>query len=423
MSNTTLTADIVAKEALLILENELGFMKTIHRAHEDEFGKEVNGYKPGATIRIRRPADFTVRSGAVMDVQDVIEGRLTMTVDKQVGVDFQFTSADLTLSVNDLSERVIKPAMSSLINHVSADILDTFYKGVYNWVGTPTVAATGVGINSFADFYKGVQRMNEMAIPTSDRACVLSPEDEGALLGSQVALFNQSITGSAYREGTVGMIAGVKTMMSQVVPTFLAGAADNTTPLVDGDETVNTVSYDTAKNTWTQTLVTDGWDPTATAIPVGTVFTIADVYMVNPKTKANTGILQQFVVTAAATTNNSAASDTELTISPPLITSGPHQTVVITSAINDNAITLVAAANTAYKQNIMYHKNAMGMAVVPLEMPQGAVNGSRQSYKGLSVRVIPVYDGVNDVSKWRLDLLYGRTVLDPRLAVRISGTT
>ena len=165
MSNTTLTADIVAKEALLILENELGFMKTIHRAHEDEFGKEVNGYKPGATIRIRRPADFTVRSGAVMDVQDVIEGRLTMTVDKQVGVDFQFTSADLTLSVNDLSERVIKPAMSSLINHVSADILDTFYKGVYNWVGTPTVAATGVGINSFADFYKGVQRMNEMATP------------------------------------------------------------------------------------------------------------------------------------------------------------------------------------------------------------------------------------------------------------------
>lgn len=153
------------------------------------------------------------------------------------------------------------------------------------------------------------------------------------------------------------------------------------------------------------------------------MFTIADCYMVNPKTKANTGILQQFVVTAAATTNANAANDTELTISPPIITSGPHQTVVLTSAIDDNAITLVAAANNAYKQNIMYHKNAMGMAVVPLEIPQGAVNVSRQSYKGLSVRVIPVYDGVNDVSKWRLDMLYGRQLLDPRLAVRVSGTT
>jgi hypothetical protein len=423
MSNTTLTADIVAKEALLILENELGFMKTIHRAHEDEFGKEVNGYKPGATIRIRRPADFTVRTGATMNLQDVIEGRLTMTVDKQVGVDFQFTSADLTLSVNDLSERVIRPAMSSLINHVSADVLDTFYKGVYNWVGTPTVAGTGVGINSFADFYKGVQRMNEMAIPTSDRACVLSPEDEGALLGSQVALFNQSITGSAYREGSVGQIAGVRTMMSQVVPTFVAGTPTNTTPLVDGDETVNVKSYDTVKNSWSQTLVTDGWGETNATLKAGTVFTIADVYMVNPKTKANTGILQQFVILSDTTTAANAANDTEITVSPPLITSGPHQTVVITSAINDNAITVITTPSASYKQNIMYHKNAMGMAVVPLEMPQGAVNGSRQSYKDLSVRVIPVYDGVNDVSKWRLDMLYGRTVLDPRLAVRISGTT
>jgi hypothetical protein len=305
MSNTTLTADIVAKEALLILENELGFMKTIHRAHEDEFGKEVNGYKPGATIRIRRPADFTVRTGATMNLQDVIEGRLTMTVDKQVGVDFQFTSADLTLSVNDLSERVIRPAMSSLINHVSADVLDTFYKGVYNWVGTPTVAGTGVGINSFADVYKGVQRMNEMAIPTSDRACVLSPEDEGALLGSQVALFNQSITGSAYREGSVGQIAGVRTMMSQVVPTFVAGTPTNTTPLVDGDETVNVKSYDTVKNSWSQTLVTDGWGETNATLKAGTVFTIADVYMVNPKTKANTGILQQFVILSRRTTPRS----------------------------------------------------------------------------------------------------------------------
>jgi hypothetical protein len=207
------------------------------------------------------------------------------------------------------------------------------------------------------------------------------------------------------------------------VPTFVAGTPTNTTPLVDGDETVNVKSYDTVKNSWSQTLVTDGWGETNATLKAGTVFTIADVYMVNPKTKANTGILQQFVILSDTTTAANAANDTEITVSPPLITSGPHQTVVITSAINDNAITVITTPSASYKQNIMYHKNAMGMAVVPLEMPQGAVNGSRQSYKDLSVRVIPVYDGVNDVSKWRLDMLYGRTVLDPRLAVRISGTT
>lgn len=423
MSNTTLTADVVAKEALLVLENELGWLKCIHRAHEDEFKNEVNGYKVGASVRIRRPADFVVRTGTVMNVQDVIEGRLSFSVDTQIGIDFQFNSADLTLSVSDMSERIIKPAMTNIANHLAADVLSTFYKGVYNWVGTPTIASTGVGINSFADFYKGVQRMNEMAIPTADRACVLSPEDEGALLGSQVGLFNQQITGQAYRQGEIGMVGGVKTFMSQVVPTFTAGTPTNTTPLVDGTEGVNVTTYEAAKNTWSMDLTTDGWGETSATLTAGTVFTIADVFMVNPKTKANTGILQQFVILADTVTASSAGNDTVITVSPPIITSGPHQTVVVTSAINDNAITVITTPSAAYKQNIMFHKNAMGLAVVPLEMPPGAVNGSRQSYKGLSVRVIPVYDGVNDVSKWRLDLLYGKKVLDPRLAVRVSGTT
>ncbi len=178
------------------------------------------------------------------------------------------------------------------------------------------------------------------------------------------------------------------------------------------------MSYDTAKNTWTQTLDTTGFD-NAVTLTVGDVFTIADVYMVNPKTKASTGILQQFVVTTAITTDQ---TDT-LTISPPIIFSGPHQTCVLsTGTFASNALVNLGTASTAYKQNMVFHKNSMALACVPMEMPQGAVNGSRKSYKGISVRVIPVYDGLNDVSKWRLDLLYGRKLIDPRLGCRISGT-
>jgi hypothetical protein len=132
MSNTTLTADVVAKASLAILENELGVLKTIHRAYEDEFEQKVNGYKVGDTIRIRRPADFTVRTGATLSTQDVIEGRTTLVVSEQVGVDFSFTSADLTLKVEDLSERILKPAMSSVVNHITNDVLTTMYQGVYN---------------------------------------------------------------------------------------------------------------------------------------------------------------------------------------------------------------------------------------------------------------------------------------------------
>lgn len=414
MTQTTLTADVIAKEALAILDNELGWLQKIHRAHESEFSETVNGYKKGATISIRRPADFTVRSGATMNLQDVIEGKTTLTVDQQIGVDWSFTSTDLTLSMNDLSERVIRPALTNIVNHLANDVATQMYLGTYNWAGT-----AGQTINSFTDFSNGPKRLDQMGVPMTDRCAILSPDDHWALIGAATALANVGgAEQGAYRNGSLGKLAGVDTYMSQVVPTHANGTADNTTPVVKG--TAQEVTYATAKDTWTQSLLTDGWDSAAT-ITAGTVIQIAGVYMVNPKTKASTGVLQDFVVTTAVTAHVTTTSTTTLTISPPIITSGPHQTVTYSGDMDDNTITVNGAASGSYAQNMVFHKNAMGLAVVPMEMPQGSTNGSRQSAKGLSVRVIPVYDGVNDVSKWRLDLLYGRKLLDPRLITRLSG--
>lgn len=413
MANTTLTADVIAKEALAILDNELGWLGKIHRAHESEYSETVNGYKKGSTISIRRPADFTVRSGAVMDLQDSIEGKTTLVVDRQRGVDFNFTSTDLTLSMNDISERVIRPAMTSIVNHVAEDVLSTFQDGCYEWAGT-----AGQTVDSFTDFLKGVERLNEIAAPMSDRCAILSPADYTGMVGTMPSLFIPDDGKKAFRDGKLGSVAGIETYMSQVVPTHTNGASDWTTAQVS--TTGQTSTYDDVKNTWTQTFYVDRLDATA-AVTKGTVFTIADVYKVNPKTKAATNILQQFVVTADATSNGTTTSSTTLTISPPLITSGPHQTVDA-QAVDNAVVTLIGASSTGYRSNLLFHKNAMSLAVVPMEMPQGANNASRQSANGLSVRVVPVYDGINDVSKWRLDILYGRSLIDPRLCTRLSGT-
>lgn len=414
MADTILNADVIAKAALASMENEIGWLGEIYRAPEEEFSKEVNGYKIGSTVSIRRPHDPRPRIGATMDLKNVIEGKVAFTVDKQIGHDFQFTSSDLALNINDLTKRVIKPAMINIIGEMARDVAEQMYQGFYNWVGTP-----GQTINSFADFAKGPERLTEMSVPMADRIALLSPSDNWGMIGSQTSLFNSGLVGDAYKEGQLGRVGGVNTFESQVVPTHTNGTWDATTPLTDGD--AQNVTYDTAKNTWTQTLVTDGWDASAT-ITAGSVFTIAGVYMVNAVTKASTGILQQFVVTSAVTANATTTSDTNLTISPPIITSGPHQTVTYSGSFDGLAITPVGSASTGYKQNMMFHKNAMALAVVPLAMPEGAVGGSRQSYKGFSCRVQPVYDGLNDVSAWRLDILYGRKLIDPRLGLRISGT-
>ena len=415
MSNTTLTADVVAKLALPVLENELGIVNTLYRAHEEEFANEVNGYKKGGTVRIRRPADFIVRTGQTVSTQDVIEGHTNLTVDQQIGVDFQFTTSDLTLKETDLAERVIRPAMTNIANAMAADVFGVMYKGTADWVGV-----AGNVINSFSDFAVGAQRMDEKSIPMDQRYAGLSPADHWGLLGSQTALLNNNLVGSAYTDGSLGKVGGIATMMTQVLPTHTNGTATTTNAVVSGNS--QEVTYDTAKNTWTQTLVTKGWSSSGT-LKAGSVITIANVYAVNAKTKSQLSFLKQFVITADVTANGTTTSTTGITISPPMIAAaGPYQNCTYSGSLDAQAIVMVGATATSYQQNLLYHKNAMALAVVPMEMPQGAIGGSRRSYKGLSVRVQPYYDGVNDISKWRLDLLYGRAMIDNRLSVRLSGT-
>ena len=417
MTQTVLTVDKIAKEALLVLNNELGILGSFHRAFEEEWQKSVNGYKPGTTVSIRRPADFTVRSGATMDTQDVVEGKVALSIDQQKGIDFQFTSEDLTLSMDNMSERVIKPAMISLVNDISRDALDIFYKSTYNWAGT-----AGQDIDGFSDFIKGTERLSELAAPMSQRMAALSTTDYYAMVGAQAGLgAGDKLVGDAWKTGMLTGLGGMDQIhMSQVVPVHTNGAAVDTNAVTDGSS--QEVTYETAKDTWTQTLLTDGWG-TSQSLPAGTVFTIADVYRVNPKTKISTGKLQQFVVVTGVTTASSGSNNTDFTISPPIITSGPHQTVTYSGDFDGNAIEIVGAASTAYAQNLCYHKNAYALAFAPMELPQGAVNARRETMNGISVRVIPVYDGTNDISKWRLDVLYGRKVIDPRIATRLSGTS
>jgi hypothetical protein len=215
MANRTLTADIIAAEALMLLDNNLVMANQVYRA-EDEY-TTVNGYRVGDTINFRKPAQFEIREGAVAAPQDVVEGKMPLVVNSQAGVDFQFTSKDLTLNIKDLSQRVMKPAMIRLANYVDTSIM-ALYKQVPSWVGTP-----GQTINSFADLAVGIQRMDDKAIPTDDRSCVLSPADYWGMMGSQTALYITEAAKGAYREGSLGKIGGVETLMSQNIPTHTVG--------------------------------------------------------------------------------------------------------------------------------------------------------------------------------------------------------
>jgi hypothetical protein len=249
------------------------------------------------------------------------------------------------------------------------------------------------------------------------RNAVLSPTDEYGMLGSQTALYMQDVAKDAYRNSSLGRIANVDTYSSQNVQTHTRGTAAGT-PLVKGTQST---TWAATKDTGTMSLDTDGWD-TVTTIKQGDVFEIDGVYAVNPVTKATLPHLQQFVVRSDVTAHATTTSSTTLTISPPIITSGAFQTVSAAAA-NDATITIKGTASTGYAQNIVFRKEAFALVTVPMVKPPGAVDVGRRSYKGFNVRVVPYYDGTNDVSNWRLDILYGVKTVDARQAVRLSGTS
>jgi len=207
------------------------------------------------------------------------------------------------------------------------------------------------------------------------------------------------------------------------VATHTVGVWAGSTIAVDGAVTSATTSYADVKDSNQQTVTFDGFTAAAPALQAGDVFTIEDVYAVNPVTKARLSFLKQFtVVSTASATGNQVA----VTFSPAMIWDGAFQSIQVASGVTDldgKEVTPVGTDSTGYRQNMVFHKNAFALVTVPLVAPPGAVDVGRQTYKGTSVRVIPVYDGINDESMWRLDVLYGVKAVDPRLAVRLSGTS
>jgi hypothetical protein len=335
-------------------------------------------------------------------------------VDKQKGVDFKFTSQELTLQIGELGDRVIRPAMVQLANQIDVDVM-ALYKYVPNHVTIPSG-----GIDSFADFGLAAKRMDLIGVPMSDRNAVLSSTDTWAMLGSQTALYMQDVAKGAYREAKLGRIGGIDTYMSQNIPSHTTGSRTGT-DVTDfaGTTYLTGHTWASSKDSSAVTIHIDGAAADAAGYwKAGDTFTVADVYDVNPVTKAPLAHLKSFTVMADATT---ASNEADLTIWPPMIFSGAQQTCYLsTGTVEDNTVTYQGVASTAYTQNLFFHKNAFGLVMVPMVSPPGASDVGRRSYKGISVRVIPYYDGTNDASNWRLDVLYGTKVIDPRLAVRAS---
>ena len=400
MSNSLLTIDMITRKCLQILENNLVVTRNVNRQYDDSFAKE--GAKIGSTLRIRLPDRALVTDGAALQVQDDNEQYTTLTVSSQKHIGINFTSAELTMQLDDFAERVLKPRVSQLASSVDTDVCSV-YKNLYNSVGTPgTTPATSLVL------LQAMQKLNETATPQGMRYGTVNPAANASLVEGMKGLFNPvSTISKQFKSGLMGegILGFDEFSMSQSLKNHTTGdwgtGITVTSTLSTEGTTSLGISFTGSSKTWKQ----------------GDVFTISGVYAVNPQTRESTGSLQQFVVTADA----SGSSTATLSVSPAIYTASHALATVDSFPAASATVTMLGSAATAYPQNLVYHKDAISFASADLIMPQGVDMASRQVHNGISMRIVRQYDINNDRMPCRVDVLYGYGAIRPEIGCRLWG--
>lgn len=390
----------MTREALRVLHQKLNFVGSITRDYDDSFAK--SGAKIGDSLKIRLPNEYVVRTGATLSAQDTVETSVTLQVATQKGVDLNFTSVDLTLSLDDFSKRILDPAMSRLAASIEADAMN-MYKDVSQSVWNGASAIT------LAKVLEGRSLLQNSLAPLNDRTANLNTLDNANLVDALKGLFNDtSGIAKQYREGYMGRTAGFDFVENTMWGKHTRGAANGsyTTSTLVGVLPIS----ETPVSTMTVATGTG-------AMNVGDVFTIGNVFAVHPETKANTGTPQQFVVTAAY-----AGGAGTVSFSPAIVLAGGRQNVVIPTTSATAAITFAGTASTAVGTSMLYQKEAFAFATADLVMPGGVDFAAREVMDGISMRVVRQYDINNDKFPTRLDVLYGYKTLRPQLAARLHNS-
>ncbi len=421
MANVLSVIDMVTREALRIAHEKLTFIGTVDRSYDSSYAK--SGAKIGDTLRVRNPNQYVRRQGSrVMDVQDQAESTQDVVVATQDGVDMKFNSAELTLSIDELSRRYIEPATSVLVSGIEGDMLADVTKDVYQQTGTTTeiVGATDLDAVSSAR-----AKLNQQLAPKDNNRCVqldsvtMSAVVNGATSGT-LALFNpQKDISTAFREGYIGRNA-----MATWYENDRTYAHTNT---VDADvaytvdDAVRLAAYTDAVG-----LSVLNFDAQGTlSYSLGTTFTIADLYDCHPETKAKYQHLKQFTVIPPDTSATPTQSD--ITFSPTIRTGGAKQNCWISggsasiAALEDNATACYAGNGVVYQSNLMYHKEAFTFVTADLPIMDDAIRCVRRMQDGLSIRCWQGSDIRNDELLLRLDILYGYKTLRPEWACRINN--
>lgn len=399
MTQTILNIDQLTNESLMQFENSLELGGIADKQYEDYFAK--TGAKIGDTLRVREPVRMVGQDGRALVVNTITEKSKNLTVATQKHVAWPFNSSDMALTLDDYSNRYIKPAVAELASLVDLAGHAKFTE-CYNHVGTP-----GTDPNSMLTWLQAKQKLNQYSVPKDGRLTALVNEGgEVSTVDALKGLFQSaSNVDKQYKDGEMGQGMGLKFKMTQNIPKFTSGTA-TALGTVNGTVTSGTSIV-------LQTVTSGG------TIPAGTVFDVADCYAFNLKTRVTSGKLQQFVVTTLAT---AVGTDATVVVSPEIITTGNYQNMTTAGVVTGKAVTLRSGStsSTVYSQNLVLHPSAIQLVTADLPMVS-APKISRKNGNGLSIRLLQTYDVQSDQEIFRMDILFGWALLRPEWMCRVAG--
>ena len=385
--------------------NKMQLLKLVDHQYDGTFDKD--GTKSDGELNIKLPVQFTVSDGAAMDVQDIEQKSTLMTVATQKHVDFSWTSVERATSIEQAEHDIFEPAMSTLAQTVESTILADIYKDMYSLTGTPATDPAGVAAISNAG-----ARLTDMLAPDGDRNLLVTPTSMAKISQSAYGYFHKdSEIINALIRNYIGTAAGANWFESTMIPNHTNGTRTDTTPVCNTS---------TGITSGTATITTTGFTATHT-MKEGDIFTIDDVYAVNPITKARQAFLQQFVCTADITLDGTDA----IAVSPTPYTSGQYQNVELVSAGASKALNNLdtggsGAASGVYAQNMLFHKSAIAVAFAKLANPDSGTWDQRK-IANVSLRIWKQSDIKSDTHDTRIDVLFGYLVVRPEWCIRVRG--
>lgn len=394
MANTFATPTWVVRESLRILHQKLNFIGRINRQYDDQY--VVKGAKAGQSVNLKLPNQFTVRTGAVMNVQDVTVATIALPLSTQKGVDLNATSVDFTMNISqeDWRRDVIEPAMAGLAANVEADAL-SMLKDVWNQVNNIGAAAT---MNKLLNVRK--QLNDNLAPMDANRTMILNTQDNVDLIDQLKGLFQDSeAIKKQYKEGAMGRTGGFDFYENTLLGKFTSGSDASGYQVNGAGQTGAAIAVNVGAGTFKK----------------GDIVTFAGCNRVHPETKADTGTLQTFTVTA-----DYAGGAGNLNISPAIVVAGATQNVTA-SPTNGGAVTKQGGANAVYGQSIGFHKDAFAFVTADLYLPKNQPMAVREVYDGVSMRMWQGADITNDKHPLRIDVLYGYKTIRGQIACRFAN--